>query len=224
MAAEPTVIPIFPLPLVACPTEPIPLHIFEQRYRELIAWCREREALGRPAEFGIFLDYQNQVSPVGCAVRLHRVLREHDDGRLDIVVLGQSRCRMIERFHDHSYDSAQIEAITDEERDWDEDIATKAFALHRALILMVTGAEPADESYSGRTSLSFYLVQTAGMMALQKQALIEMRSENRRLEFLIRHFEKLINRIKTVQHVVQSIRGSWEVQQALQRKSSSSDG
>lgn len=217
---ETTLIPIFPLPLVACPSETVPLHIFEHRYRDLIAWCRERQSAGQAAEFGIFLDYQNQVSPVGCAVRLQRVLREHDDGRLDIVVLGQSRCRMLERFHDHSYDSAQIEMVVDDEDDWDEALATRAFTLHRAFILMITGAEPEEESYSGRTSLSFFLAQTAGMMALQKQALLEMRSENSRLELLIRHFEKLINRIKTVQQVVQSVRGSWEIQQALQRRPS----
>jgi hypothetical protein len=125
---------------------------------------------------------------------------------------------MLERLHEHSYDSAQIELVVDDDSDWNEDVATKAFTLHRALILMVTGAEPAEESYSGRASLSFYLAQTAGMMALQKQALLELRSENARLELLTRHFEKLINRIRTVQQVVQSIRGAWEVQQALQRR------
>ena len=45
------VMPIFPLPLVACPSESVPLHIFEHRYRDLIAWCRQREAAGQPAEF-----------------------------------------------------------------------------------------------------------------------------------------------------------------------------
>ncbi len=208
-------IPIFPLPMVACPTEWIPLHIFEERYKDMIQHCRDCEESGSPGEFVILLTNEDEVTNIGSTVRICQILREHEDGRLDIMTVAQQRCRIVERYTEHSYDSALIEILPDQERDWDESLATEAFSLHRALLKLVSGDIPNDSSYSGKPSLSFYLAQSAGMTTAQKQEVLEARSENARLELLIRHFKNLIVDIQNVRRAAKSIQSTWEMQLAI---------
>jgi len=72
--------PLFPLPLVALPGELIPLHIFEQRYRTMVAECLEHER-----ELGIIWLADDELKVVGCACEIDRVLERMDDGRLNIL-------------------------------------------------------------------------------------------------------------------------------------------
>ena len=208
-------IPIFPLPLVACPTEWIPLHIFEERYKQMIKYCRECEDSGKPGEFMIVLADDDEVATIGSTVRICRILCEHEDGRLDIMTIGQQRCRMVERLRKHAYDSAIIETLPDEERDWDEALATEAFSLHRALLKLVSGEVPDENTYSGKPSLSFYLARSSGMTTAQKQKVLEARSENARLEFMIEHFRSLLFDIQNVRRAAKAIQSAWEMQRAI---------
>jgi len=210
-------VPIFPLPLVACPTEWIPLHIFEDRYKKMIRHCRECEDSGDPGEFMILLADEDEVAMIGSTVRICQVLREHDDGRLDIMTVGQQRYRILERLQKHAYDSAIIEMLPDEESDWDETLATEAFSLHRALLKLISGEVPDENTYSGKPSLSFYLAQSAGMTPAQKQKVLETRSENARLELLVEHFRTLVVDIQNVRRAAKAIQGAWEMQMAIMK-------
>ena len=75
--------PLFPLALVALPSELVPLHIFEERYKTMIERCLEDET-----EFGIVWLSDDELKPVGCACLVDRVLERMDDGRLNIVARG----------------------------------------------------------------------------------------------------------------------------------------
>ena len=75
--------PMFPLGMVALPTESVPLHIFEDRYRKMIEECLESEC-----EFGIVWLSEDELKPVGCACEIDRVLERMEDGRLNIVARG----------------------------------------------------------------------------------------------------------------------------------------
>jgi len=77
--------PLFPLGIVALPGEGVPLHIFEQRYRTMVAECLERSR-----EFGIVWVGEEGSRPVGCAMEITEVLERMDDGRLNIVAVGGS--------------------------------------------------------------------------------------------------------------------------------------
>ena len=81
--------PLFPLGLVLLPGELVPLHIFEDRYKQMIGECLDEER-----EFGILWLADDELKEVGCAARITRVLERFDDGRLNILVEGTTPFRL----------------------------------------------------------------------------------------------------------------------------------
>src|SRR5256885_1424185 len=77
---------LFPLGIVLLPGEQIPLHIFEERYKELIGECIEAEC-----DFGLVLSDPEGMRTVGTRATVETVLERFDDGRLNIVVRGGER-------------------------------------------------------------------------------------------------------------------------------------
>jgi len=211
-------IPIFPLPLTALPSETVPLHIFEEQFKELIQVCRKNKASGRFAEFGVFFSKNGDVKKVGTLVRIDRVLKEYSTGECDLTVTGGKRCRILNRKESNSYTTADIEFFTDESNDWDETLATEAFNLHRTLLKIITGEFPEDSTYVGRTTLSFHLAQSSGLKNSQKQRILEMRDENQRLEQIINHLTKATETIRSAHDVMSSVLCSWELLQNVTKK------
>jgi len=99
---------LFPLELVLLPTERVPLHIFEPRYRELIEEC-----LAREAEFGIVLADERGLRAVGTRAHVADVLERFPDGRLNILIQGGGRFRVVELIGGRSFQTAQIETVAD---------------------------------------------------------------------------------------------------------------
>lgn len=209
---EPNSLPLFPLPLVACPTEVVPLHIFEPRYRDLMAWCRAEQAEGRSGEFVITLGVGGQPSDVGTVMRLTRILKEYPDGRLDVLTQGRRRCRLGRLRNEHAYQTAEVEAYEDVYADWEESLANQAFQVHSRLLKVVSGEEPPPESYAGRTMLSFFLLPTSGLGMAERQKVMVMVDENERLSFIIRHLRVLLERIVSVQTALLSIQQGIDIQ------------
>src|SRR5439155_167984 len=75
--------PLFPLGIVALPSELVPLHIFEERYKTMIDECLESGA-----EFGIVWLSDEGLRPIGCACEVTEVLERMDDGRMNIITRG----------------------------------------------------------------------------------------------------------------------------------------
>src|SRR3954453_4578966 len=82
---------LFPLELVLLPTERVPLHIFEDRYKELIGEC-----LARDGQFGLGFPDQHGIREIGTLAAVATVLERFPDGRLNIVVEGRERFRLVE--------------------------------------------------------------------------------------------------------------------------------
>src|SRR5919204_2621505 len=101
---------LFPLALVLLPTEKVPLHIFEPRYKELIGEC-----LAESREFGLVLTDENGLREIGTRAAVVEVARVYDDGRLDIVIEGGERFRVVRLTSGRSFQTAEIESIDDEE-------------------------------------------------------------------------------------------------------------
>src|SRR5439155_17382183 len=101
---------LFPLGIVLLPTERVPLHIFEPRYRELIGECLEEDG-----EFGLLYADEDGVREVGTRARVADVLEEFDDGRLNILVEGGERFRVQELTRGRAYMTAVVEPLDDEE-------------------------------------------------------------------------------------------------------------
>ena len=106
---------LFPLELVLLPTERVPLHIFEDRYKELIGEC-----LARDGEFGLVFADQHGIREIGTLAAVATVLERFPDGRLNIVVEGRERFRLVELTRGRSFQTAEVERVGDDEDAPDE--------------------------------------------------------------------------------------------------------
>jgi Lon protease-like protein len=173
---------LFPLGIVLLPTERVPLHIFEQRYRELIGECLEGES-----EFGLLLADEDGVREVGTRARITDVLERFDDGRLNIVVEGGDRFRVANLTRGRSFMTAEIEPLADDDAPVSAEAAARAAGSFRALAALANAETgEIDETAPG---LSFALAAQVELAAEAKQSLLELRTEQQRLELVAGLFD-----------------------------------
>jgi len=166
---------LFPLGIVLLPTEVVPLHIFEERYRELIGECLE---LGQ--EFGLVLADEGGVREIGTRARVAEVLERFDDGRLNVLVQGGERFRVERLTHGRSFPTAEVEPLEDE---WDEPDAGAAERVAEAFraLAAAAGAET-EEPDLDSPRFSFEVAARVELALDAKQELLELRSEPVRRE------------------------------------------
>lgn len=196
-------IPLFPLRLVVFPQDLVPLHIFEERYKRLIADVREEGEEGR---FGIVLVGDQGTAQVGCAVSLAQVVREYEDGRLDILVRGREVIAVRQVRRDRPYFYAQVEILRDVSEEVDERHRVTAWALLRRLGEV---ARVSTEGLEGAGEVTaFQLAGAAGLPAAQRQKLLEVRSENKRLALLVQLLREAIAAAQVAAEQRQRIKGN----------------
>lgn len=189
------VIPLFPLSIAVLPGEPVPLHIFEDKYKEMVAYCLESPR-SRPFGISYILSEGNRGSlcRVGCALIVEDVLKRYDDGRLDIVARALSRYELHQMVHRKSYFEAQISFFEDDK----EAPKPTTTDVERIVTLLCR----LSELRSGRPHLvdpsdfknfSFVAGVIGGLKNEDKQALLEMQSEQKRLVFLASKLEENIH-------------------------------
>lgn len=168
---------LFPLGIVLLPTEQVPLHVFEVRYRELIAEC-----LGEGREFGLLLADDDGIREVGTRAAVTEVLEQFDDGRMDVVVEGRERFRLVELTGGRSFHTGAVEPLEDEPGPADPEDVERALGLFRTL-LELTGTE-LEEPDPASEQLSFALAARFELAPEVKQQLLVMRSERERMKRL----------------------------------------
>ncbi len=183
------VLPLFPLPMVVLPGEAIGLHIFEPRYQDLLADIRR--APNPAGDFVIPYAAEGGHATLGTAVCLRRVMNEEDDGRADILVEGRGRVLVGDRYSLHRYESGRVSDYGDLSSDWDDALANRVYALHRQLLVTVTGDEPPDALYHQREALSWVVAACCGLDASDKIGLLLLRDENERLRRVLAALENL---------------------------------
>jgi ATP-dependent Lon protease len=195
-------LPLFPLNLVLYPSEQLPLHIFEERYKDLTHYCLDHEV-----PFGIVRSEEDTLADVGTTARIQRVVNRYEDGRLDIAVRGEERFRLLEVHQDKSYYTADVALLEDESEALDPDLKERAITQHMKL-LELAGRTVRPDLYKDVEKLSYVLARNAVLEGEQKQELLERSSENERIEYLIRHFETLIPRVEQKEDVNRRIRSN----------------
>jgi Lon protease-like protein len=165
---------LFPLGIVLLPTERVPLHIFEPRYRELVG-----DALETDGEFGLVFADDDGVREIGTLARVSDVLERFDDGRLNVVVDGGERFRVEALTRGRSFMTAEVVPLEDEEGEVDGEVAARAVGSFRALAALA-GAEPPDPDELS-PQLSFELAAQVELPHEAKQQLLESRLEGERL-------------------------------------------
>ena len=168
---------LFPLGIVLLPTERVPLHIFEPRYRELIGECIENES-----EFGLVFADESGVRELGTRARVDEVLERFDDGRMSIVVEGGERFRVEKLTRGRSFMTAEVAPVDDDGIEPGSGSVVRATAAFRALAAAAE-AETGDVDEDD-VQLSFRLAAQVELAPESKQELLELRSEQRRLELV----------------------------------------
>ncbi|MDQ6664693.1 MAG: LON peptidase substrate-binding domain-containing protein [Acidobacteriota bacterium] len=103
-------LPLFPLRMVVFPRTQLPLHIFEDRYKEMVG-----EAISSKSEFGIVLAKDEGIVSAGCTVVVEKVLTEYPDGRMDILTRGFRRFEIVQLNQDKLYLQGSVEFFDDDE-------------------------------------------------------------------------------------------------------------
>jgi Lon protease-like protein len=167
---------LFPLKVVLLPTEQIPLHVFEPRYKELIGECLETDG-----EFGLVYADDEGLRAVGTRARVTGVLERFDDGRMNVVVEGGDRFRLLELTEGRAFDTGEVEPVEDEDLDAAPADAERALSLFRR-VAELAEAEANEPEPSPR--LSYEIAARIELPVELKQELLESRSEPQRLKRL----------------------------------------
>jgi ATP-dependent Lon protease len=181
---------LFPLPIVLVPTERVPLHIFEPRYKELIDDCIE---LGE--EFGLVLATgDGAVHEIGTRARVAQVVERLDDGSLNIVVEGGERFRLLDLTSGRAFTTGMVEPVQD-----DDEPALGA-DVERALEIFTELAEVSESDVEIPDPLSplfdFELAARVDFAVEAKQELLSMTSPRARMTALIRLLETALEAVR----------------------------
>jgi Lon protease-like protein len=190
-----TLLPLFPLDLVLLPGTPLPLHIFEPRYREMISEC-----LDRSQHFGVLRTKEQELAEIGCTAEILTVTKKYEDGRMDIVTEGRVRFEVLQLNQERSFLQAEVIYLRDELVAASREEITQALKLHGE-IMILAGAEPERSSEVDEGTLSFHLAGSLPLDLDFKQSLLGMKSEAERLRAIIAFFENILPTMRRTVHV-----------------------
>jgi len=183
-------LPIFPLQLVVFPRIQVPLHIFEERYKEMVG-----EAIASRSEFGIVLAKDAGIVSSGCTVAVEKVLTRYPDGRMDIVTRGSRRFEIVGIDQEKSYLRGEVEFFNDDD---DEPVSRElkddALSSYRALIESGETRGHGDPELDD-PQLSFQLAQAIQDTDFQS-LLLRDRSEASRLRQISDFLKSYVPRMK----------------------------
>lgn len=199
-----TEIGLFPLGLVLLPGERVPLHIFEERYKELIGECLEHSA-----EFGLVLAEDQELRGVGTRAAVVEVLNSYDDGRLDIVVEGRKPFRLMEMTDGRSFLTAAIDEIPKDEPLIDGGLAERCASAFENLARAALMDPPEIERTE--SGLAYRIAAHVSLDPELKQELLEMRSEDARLQRLSEILEGLAGVLAYRRHAAERASGNGRV-------------
>ena len=185
---QPGLLPLFPLHVVLLPGAELPLHIFEDRYREMIA-----EVIRDRLEFGVVLASEKGIANTGCTALIDKMLREYPDGRMDILARGRRRFEIMMINEERSFLRGAVEFFDDE-----EDSPTAPEIRQRA----IDGFNEISNEIIDldEPQLSFRLAQPVSDLGF-RQALLTSRSEAERIRQLADFFPVHNLRQRRIQHV-----------------------
>ena len=196
--------PLFPLGLVALPSELVPLHIFEERYKTMIARVLEEEG-----EFGIVWVSDDGLRPIGCACEIAEVLERMEDGRINLIARGTRPFRLESRQDTLPYPAGTVEFLDDREEKPDTEAADAARGAYAKLVEEATDREPDLEEIAGMSAYEMAATVEFGLDA--KQGLLDLRSESARMRLLTRLFRAAVRRLDFVERAQAMARSNGKV-------------
>ena len=200
-------IPLFPLGLVLLPQMPLPLNIFEERYKLMIGECLEKNK-----EFGIVYFNGTDIKAIGCTASIQSVLKRYDDGRLGILTRGENRFEISEMYDHKPYLEAGVTFFDDkleENTDACQELADNGMNLLKqfAGFFGMQGEYGFTEIMDFK-SISFLIAACEGFSYEEKQKFLEMSSTCERLEKSVGSLAKIIERTQITAEIQKIIGGN----------------
>jgi len=199
-------IPLFPLGIVLVPKMPLPLHIFEERYKTMIGECLESGQ-----EFGIVYTSGSRMQEIGCTATVKRVMNRYDDGRMDILAFGKRRFYLNGVLEGNAYQQGKVEFFDDERTEDPAELSDLVENVVNRLEVFahMTGNKIDRDLLSALTvdELSFIVTTASFFTAEERQHILGLRSSRQRLETEITSLEESIARrhaIREIQRVIGS--------------------
>jgi Lon protease-like protein len=196
--------PLFPLGLVALPSEIVPLHIFEDRYKTMIDEC-----LDGASEFGIVWLSDDGLRPIGCACEITEVLERTEDGGMNILTRGTRPFRVLERQDALAYPAGEVEFLEDRAEAVDDNTLKTAHATYAELVEQATDNRPDGDDLGAMSAYDMAATVDFGLEA--KQGLLDLRSENARLRLVTRLFRAAARRLDFVERAQARARSNGKV-------------
>lgn len=189
-------IPIFPLQTVLLPEFPLPLHIFEEKYKLMIDNC-----LANESEFGVVLANGNRLKKTGCTAKIIQVYNKYEDGKMDLLTIGHKRFVMTSISEENLYLTAEVEYFDDYEEEETEELfflSQKGIEILKDLgkLKMNTELTKYIEQLDLQV-ISFIISSIGGFKNVEKQKFLEMKSTSERLEKAVEILEQYHQKIKS---------------------------
>jgi len=210
MVGEAT-IPLFPLELVLMPSMPLPLHIFEERYKLMIGECLEQKR-----EFGVIYQKSSVMKKIGCTARIVQVLRRFDDGRLDIMTQGVNRFKIESINEEKPYLQTKVIYFDDEREEGVDNLISDGINLLEQLDIM-TGKKRDYRSLSrmDHKTISFVISYNEVFTMEEKQSFLEMTSTSERLTKSLESLRIMVEKEKLSREIKKIIGGNGNLRRSI---------
>ena len=191
---HPRLIPLFPLQVVVFPRTRLPLHIFEDRYKEMVG-----DAIRDESEFGVVLAKEDGIVNAGCSVTVEKVMEMYSDGRMDILCLGKRRFEIVSLNEEKSFLQGEVSFFDDEDfSPTPAELRNEALSHYQALAALQARRE--GDPDLADTQLSFQLAQAVPDLDFLSR-LLRHRSETGRLQELNRYLSEYVPRQRTIERL-----------------------
>lgn len=184
-------IPLFPLDLVLFPGAALQLHIFEERYKQMIGECLQCQG-----EFGMVRARREGLAIVGCTARIVTVMHRYSDGRLDILCRGERRFEIESLVEGRSFLEAEVDFLPDQEPSSTRRDREQCAALHLEM-MELSGDGPADFPLLDLDQPIAYLLASAIPADLEfKQDLLHLHSDSERTARLMEFYQLILPKLQ----------------------------
>lgn len=207
------VYPLFPLEVVLYPNMPLPLHIFEPRYRKMIADC-----LSDGREFGVILQRHGRMYSVGTLAKIENVLERFPDGRMNILTLGKKRFILQELVEGKDYHQARVQILEDLPEDPRklEPFRVRGESLMNEYA-QLTGIHSEADNFQNLTctTFSYLLSEINGFSLSKQQEILELPTVSARYEKALEALEHVVERQRIIKEMKEILGPQADVEQIL---------
>lgn len=203
-------LPLFPLNVVLFPEMALPLHIFEERYKDMI-----RECLREAESFGILYAHEEEVERVGCTALISKVTKKYEDGRIDILTIGEQRFEVVMFDSEKPFLRGIVTPFEDTEPP-EPPTSTemgRLLPLYQEFCRLLSQAEEAMslQVSSNPENLVFKMISRLNVSNDFKQKLLVTRSEKERVTILLEYFELLVPKLRFAEEAAKRSRSNGNV-------------